>query len=85
MDFYIDSDNLYVRGGLFFVFMAIVWLLVLSPAAVAIQKAMREPLRYRRREYMVIAMYIIPPFIGAIVQYAFYMTPLLGIFTVAAC
>jgi diguanylate cyclase (GGDEF) domain len=82
--FYIDADNVYIRGNIFVLFTTTIWILMFIPAIMTITHAIHEPLRYRRREFIMEALYIMPPLAGWILQYVFNIAPLLWILTVAS-
>lgn len=75
--FYIDQHNIYHRGILL-EFMALTLLLYpLVMSAISLSKLKNEKDHDRRTELLTIALFVLPPFVGAAVQIAMYGISLL--------
>ncbi len=70
--FTITEDNQYIRGPLSPVIAIIVFLYMLATSIWILYKRKREMLASTRREYLILAGFIIPPGIGAAIQMSTY-------------
>lgn len=80
--FYIDSDNVYHRGSFFWVYALLSFTFIAGAVAMPLIKAARERSEHRRKEYIGLAMFTAPVFVGAIVQGAFYGVSVIWVATV---
>ena len=70
--FRIDEANRYHRDQLFWVYMVVMYSYGLVSMIMVLRKAMRTESVAERREFRVMALFIIPPVIGGIFQWLFY-------------
>lgn len=82
--FYIDANNIFIKGQYYGIMVSLLWIMLSIPSVIAIHKAIIEPLSYRRREYIIEALYILPPLIGWILQYYLNLTPIMWMLAVAS-
>ncbi len=80
--FSIDKSSQFVRGILYVPFTAAIWLTVLIPSVMALQRASRASLSILRRDYLVDAFYLVLPLLGWIIQTIFDLYPLVWIMSV---
>lgn len=77
--FTVSPENVYSRGKLFMVVLALSLFYLVYASFLALQKAKTAQSKAEKREYYLIAAFPIPPFVGAIVQYMFYGVSLIPI------
>jgi len=75
--FYITEDNIYTRGTLFLLQIAIAFFYLIYPTALALHRARRENISVMRQEYLVLVKFPIIPIIGGVIQLMFYGVSLL--------
>ncbi|HHW24292.1 MAG TPA: GGDEF domain-containing protein [Clostridiales bacterium] len=81
--FKINERNQFVFGIVYFPLMLLIWLSAIIPTLLlALQRAARASLTILRRDYLIDAFYILPPFVGWILQTLFGLFPLVWIMTV---
>ena len=77
--FTVSPENVYSRGKLFMLVLALSLFYLVCASFLALQKAKTAQSKAEKREYYLIAAFPIPPFAGAIVQYMFYGVSLIPI------
>ena len=70
--FYIDDANYYHRGVLSATMSVIVLIYLLSVSAIALEQYRKELLIDRKKELLTIAFFVVPPFLGGVMQTLFY-------------
>lgn len=80
--FYIDGSNRYVQGIIYIPVTAIIWLTILIPTVMTLQRASHASLSIIRRDYLIDALYIIPPLVGWILQNLFDLYPFMWVMAV---
>ena len=66
--FKVDDEGIYTRGNLWAVQTAVSYLYFLFTTAHAFLKARSEPAPMQRKQYYILSMYLIAPFIGGLLQ-----------------
>ena len=80
--FRIDSAHIYHRDGFFWVYMAVMYLYGVISMLIVMRKALHAESATERTEYRYMALFIIPPVIGGILQGLFYGISLIWLCTV---
>lgn len=78
----IDSANHYTRGPLLIVDLACSFVYLFFAGVLALRKANRTDQRSLRREYFLLAWFMLPPFLGGVLQVIFFGLSLIWVLTV---
>ncbi len=70
--FRIDANHVYHRDHLFFLYMALMYLYGFVSLLMVIRKALQRDSSVERTEFRYMALFIIPPLLGGLLQWLFY-------------
>ncbi len=70
--FYIDEANIYTRGDIFFLSFLLALIYMIQSAFLTLKKARQAQTRAERDEYYYMALFLLPVFIGGIIQCLFF-------------
>ncbi len=70
--FRIDANHVYHRGQLFFLYMALMYLYGFVSLSMVIRKALQPDSSVERTEFRYMALFILPPLLGGLLQWLFY-------------